>query len=268
MTFKQQLQNFIFPLGSTQKIFKGYLKGYKILISENSLWSPLKGGWEPRTQQIMKNVVGKGHVAYDLGANNGLHGLLLATLVGKEGIVFNFEPLPENLEEINHNFQINGISNYVNVPKAVTDKSGVIEFTLASHHKQGKIAVQHADSDKLLKIPAISLDEFIAEGNPLPNFIKIDIEGAEGKALKGFEKNVENCFPEMVIELHSPEADFEVGQFLKFFNYQAYRFEPFKKLQFEKIKNFDNVFPDKNGIWGTIFCIGPARNIEQYTFVK
>lgn len=268
MTLKQQLQNFVFPIGSTQKIFRGYLKGFKIIISENSLWSPLKGGWEPSTQQIMVNVLEKGQIAYDLGANNGLHGLLLATIVGETGAVYNFEPLPENLTEIDFNFKINKIHNYFNVPKAVSDQTGFIEFKMGEHYKQGKIVTDQIDRGNLIQVPSISLDDFIAEGNPRPDFIKIDIEGAEGKALNGFVKNIEQCFPRMVIELHHPEADREVGQFLKFFNYQAFRFEPFKKLFFEKVINYDAVFPTEGGVWGTLFCIGPNDKLENYRFSK
>ena len=90
MTFKQKIQNLFFPLGSVQKIRSGYLKGFRIRLTENSLWSPLIGNWEPAMQKIMVNVIKPGEVVYDLGANNGLHGLLMSGLVGQFGKVYNF----------------------------------------------------------------------------------------------------------------------------------------------------------------------------------
>lgn len=66
-------------------------------------------------QKIMVNIVKKNTVAYDLGANNGLHGLLLSTLVGSDVQVINFEPFPENIKEIEENFLLNKISNYRNI---------------------------------------------------------------------------------------------------------------------------------------------------------
>lgn len=114
----------------------------------------------------------------------------------------------------------------------------------------------------------ITLDSFIEASNPPPNFIKMDIEGAEGDALEGYTRNVERTFPLMIIELHSPEADKQVGKFLKFYNYSAYRFDTFHNLRFEKIKNFDLPYPNKEGIWGSIFCIGPNKKLEDFKFLN
>jgi FkbM family methyltransferase len=265
MTLKQKIQNLFFPLGSVQKIRKGYLKGFRIRLSENSLWSPLIGNWEPAMQRIMKAVVTPGQVAYDLGANNGLHGLWLSTLVGDKGHVFNFEPLPSNIKEIAENFQLNQLVNYTNVCAAVSGSNGTIQFELGEHDKQGHITSASGNA-KRIDVQTVSLDSFIEQGNPAPDFIKMDIEGAEGAALQGFEKNVAQKFPVMIIELHSPEQDLLVGKFLKKFNYTVYRFDPFKKLSFTKIKDLDKPHPHPDGIWGSIVCIGPGRSIDSFNF--
>lgn len=267
MTLKQKFQNLLFPLHSIQKIRLGYLKGHKIRLSENSLWSPLIGNWEPSIQKIMVNIVKTGDVAYDLGANNGLHGLLLSLLVGKNGFVYNFEPFEENVLEIIENFELNGLTNYKNIVAAISDFNGNAKFEIASHFKQGKLTnVVH--NSNFLNVEVKSLDELINSGIQLPKFIKMDIEGAEGKALNGFTKNIEKCFPDMIIELHSPEQDIEVGKFLKFYNYTAFRFDPFKKLKFTEIKNFDRPFPYEDGIWGSLLCLGPKKIIKSLSFNK
>jgi len=213
LTLKQKLQNLVFPLGSIQKIRKGYLRGYKIRLTENSLWSPLIGRWEPAMQKIMVNTVKEGEVVYDLGANNGLHGLLLAGLVGKKGIVFNFEPFQGNIEEIVENFQLNNITNYKNIQAAVAEMEGITSFSLGEHHKQGAIMADPSAGANKIEVPTTTLDAFIEKGNPGPSFIKMDIEGAEGPALRGFSRNIEKYFPNMVIELHNPEQDRIVGKF-------------------------------------------------------
>lgn len=268
LTFKQKIQNLIFPLGSVQKIRKGYLKNYRIRLSENSLWSPLIGGWEPAMQKIMVNTVQPGQTVYDLGANNGLHGLLLAGLVGDTGMVINFEALPDNIKEINENFALNNITNYKNVPAAVTDQSGTVQFEIAGHAKQGSVSGNGQSGAQTLSVASISLDDYIEQGNAMPSFIKMDIEGAEGAALQGFARNIEKCFPLMIIELHSPEQDALVGQFLKFYKYEAYRFDPFAKLAFEQIKDFDKTHPHPEGIWGSIFCTGPGTAFSGFSFSK
>jgi FkbM family methyltransferase len=268
LTLKQKLQNLVFPLGSIQRIRKGYLKGYKIRLTENSLWSPLIGRWEPAMQQIMVNTVKEGQVAYDLGANNGLHGLLLAGLVGRQGMVFNFEPFPGNIVEIVENFQLNNITNYKNIQAAVADREGMTSFSLGEHHKQGAISGGSPNGNNMIDVATITLDSFIDQGNPGPSFIKIDIEGAEGPALQGFSRNIEKYFPDMVIELHSPEQDRVVGDFLSFYKYKAYRFDPFDSLKFTEVKDFSKVYPEPEGIWGSLFCIGPDKRIEDLVFDK
>jgi FkbM family methyltransferase len=268
MTLKQRLQNLIFPLGTVQTIRKGYLKGFKIRLSENSLWSPLIGNWEPAMQKIMVNVVKPGDIVYDLGANNGLHGMLMAGLVAPGGTVFNFEPFEENILEIVENYAFNNITNYSNIKSAVSSKEGKETFSLGKHHKQGAIVHGPVNGEHTITVPVTTLDAFIEKGNPGPAFIKMDIEGAEGPALHGFAKNIDKYRPLMVIELHSPEQDKMVGAFLQEHGYTAYRFDTFAKLAFVPIKDLSKVHPDPAGIWGSIFCLPPGKKLEDFSFAK
>jgi FkbM family methyltransferase len=266
MTIKQRIQDLFFPLGSVQKIRVGYLKGCSFKLTTNSLWSPIIGNWEPAMQKIMVNIIKENSVVYDLGANNGIHGLLMARLVGEKGKVYNFEPLPSNLEEIEMNFRLNSISNYVNIHAAVFSVNGTQNFEIGDHAKQGFISDK--PQNKSIAVPTITLDSFIDSGNPGPSFIKMDIEGAEGGALEGFEKHIDQFRPFMIIELHSPEQDMMVGQFLKKHSYEAYRFDTFRKLSFTRIRDLTKVFPDPNGIWGSIFCVPEETDFSSLTFDK
>jgi len=269
MTFKQKIQNYFFPLGTVQKIKIGYLKGHKIRLTENSLWSPLLGKWEPAMQKIMVNVIKEGQVAYDLGANNGLHGLLMAGLVGKTGLVYNFEPLNENIDEIDENFKLNQYSNYENVAAAIADKEGTERFIITAHHKQGFISnEQPAAEANTVEVKTTTLDNFIRGGNRGPSFMKIDIEGAEGAALRGFSSTIGKYQPLMIIELHNPKQDMEVGDFLKANKYSVFRFDPFAKLHFDEVKDFTKSAPHPDGIWGTVFCVPPGKQLSDFNFDK
>jgi len=96
----------------------------------------------------------------------------------------------------------------------------------------------------------------------------MDIEGAEGPALKGFSRNIDRFLPLMIIELHSPEQDKEVGQFLQLHGYTAYRFDTFAKLEFTLIKDLTKVYPSPEGIWGSIFCLPPGKKMGDFSFNK
>jgi FkbM family methyltransferase len=268
LTLKQKVQNFFLPLGSIQRIRSGYLKGLRIRLSQNSLWSPLIGNWEPAMQKIMVNVIKPGQIVYDLGANNGLHGLLMAPIVGPEGMLYNFEPFEENIHEIVDNYAMNGIKNFRNIHAAVSDKDGKAVFVIGNHHKQGHLSIDTNIKEEKIEVESISLDSFIERGNPGPDFIKIDIEGAEGSSLRGFSKGLEKYKPLMIIELHSPEQDLEVGKVLAEKGYTAYRFDTFKKLQFTEIKDLYKSYPQPEGIWGSIFCIPPGKKLSDYSFSR
>lgn len=264
-SLKTKIQKWLFPLGSVQTIRAGLLKGSKIVVTENTQWAPLLGRWEPAMQKIMASVIKPGDIVYDLGANFGLHGLLFSRLTGQEGFLYNFEPLPQNVLEIENNYKLNKVNNYITIEKAVSYRSETVKFIIGTHAGQGKLTSEEGGKNTR-EVQTISLDEFIEAGNRPPNFIKMDIEGAEGAALKGYEKNIAKTFPAMVIELHSPEADKQVGQFLNFHGYTAYRFNTFNAIKFERIKDLSLPYPHRDGIWGSIFCLGPGKSLDNFQF--
>jgi FkbM family methyltransferase len=268
LTLKQKIQNLFFPLGSIQKIRSGYLKGRRIWLTGNSEWSPLLGKFEPTMQKVMVNVIRPGQVIYDLGANNGLHGLLMAGLVGEKGLVYNFEPLPTNLEEIEGNFKLNGINHYHNVAAAVSDKDEKAVFRISTHAKQGSLSENGRSSGETVEVECTTLDTFIGKGNPGPSFMKIDVEGAEGAALRGFSGSIRKYWPVMIIELHTPQQDREVGKFLMDHQYTAFRFEPYARLKFTRVRDLTKPYGNEDGIWGTVLCLPPGKDLNDYTFDK
>lgn len=131
---------------------------------------------------------------------------------------------------------------------------------MASHGSQGSLE----GFENKINVVLTTLDDFIEMGNQMPNVIKIDIEGAEGDCLEGFERNFENCKPIMIIELHNPEADLKVGKFLQKHNYKAYRFDTFKNIRFEEIKNLNLPHPHLEGIWGSILCMSNHLSLKSF----
>ena len=89
------------PTGWTDvRVAAGELSGMWLsldLQSEKDYWL---GTYEPDLQATVRDVVRPGMTVYDLGANIGYLTLLFATVVGTEGRVVAFEPLPSNLERL------------------------------------------------------------------------------------------------------------------------------------------------------------------------
>ena len=71
-----------------------------------------------------------------------------------------------------------------------------------------------------MDVESCTLDSFIFErGNPAPQLIKIDVEGAEESVFKGALKTLELYHPTLVVEIHGPKCAQELWNLLRDFNY-------------------------------------------------
>ena len=264
-TLKRFILSTIFPVGSKVKIIRGPLKGFYYHVSELG-WSPIFGRWESEYQTLFLKVIKKGSVIYDLGANVGIHTILFSKLTGNEGMVYAFEPVEINTIEIKKNCEINNLSNYQIINKAITNFNGEVDFNMGVHPTQGGINGISEVSGDILRVAASTLDHFIAEGHEPPTFLKIDIEGEEGNALEGFKEGLSMYKPILLIELHTPQQDLKVGSILAENNYNVYRIstnsggrEP-ELDNIPKIKYLNKCHPHPEGIWGTVLAIHQSKD--------
>ena len=145
-------------------------------------------------QSHFQSIIKPGYTCVDLGANIGFFSVLFAHWTGPNGKVFAFEPSPENLVLLRKNLKINGISNVEIVDKAVSDEEGVIKLHLCKDNfGDNRIYASEEEKDrKTVDIQAIKLDDFFASKSKPIDFIKMDIQGAELRALKGMKHLLEN----------------------------------------------------------------------------
>lgn len=142
--------------------------------------------YEKCETDLFNEVVGEGMVVIDCGANIGYYTLLAAKLVGERGKVFAFEPEPSNYALLVKNIEANGYHNVVPARKAISDRTGSITLSLAddpSGHSLGQIAQEHARGS--ITVDSVTLDEFLEQNITPVDVIKMDIEGAEMRALEG-----------------------------------------------------------------------------------
>ncbi len=200
------------PLGLSQiQVAAGGLAGASLLLNlqtEKDYWL---GTYEPELQRTIQREVRPGMVVYDVGANIGYVSLLLARAVGPQGRVFSFEALPANLERIRANLALNPQAMVSAIGMAVIDGDRPVEFLTHASGAMGKAAGSAGRKDETygatIQVPGISLDEFIyTQSNPLPQVVKIDIEGGEVLALPGMRRLLREARPLIFLELHGPEA--------------------------------------------------------------
>jgi FkbM family methyltransferase len=181
----------------------GVLKGYRMKIDWHKHRSFIYGTWEPEVGRAISEVVSEGNVAIDIGAHSGFYTLLLSKLVGREGMVIAFEPLPENFRMLEENIRLNQCSRIKPINKAVMDRSCKMELSIPD--KESLLVagpVVNGNRGKTVTVEAVSIDDFMYDLKSPVHFIKMDVEGAEGLILRGAIKTIEMYHPIMFIEIH------------------------------------------------------------------
>lgn len=143
-----------------------------------------KGVYEPLQTKLFLETLQNGDVFFDIGANIGYYSILASSKVGNTGKVYSFEPDINNVQILEENVELNNASNVQIIKKAVSDKSGFVNFK-SSDISKGDSAISNGEDKNNISVPSITLDDFIAESGVYPNIIKLDVEGAEIMALKG-----------------------------------------------------------------------------------
>jgi len=232
--------------GAVRRILLGPAKGLRYRIF-GPFRAPVFGGWEPEAQRLMVKHLAPGGVAYDIGANIGVHTLLMARLVGPRGRVHAFEPVPHLFERLKENIALNPSLGCAEAWRlALSDASGTAAFYTGHHTGAGHLETAGVASGQRLVVNTISLDAFVGEGGrEPPTFIKIDVEGAEGKVLAGAERVLRVSRPTLLVDLHTPEQDEVVGSLLRKARYSAFRTH-----DGSHVCHLERGWPDPDGLWG------------------
>lgn len=197
---------------SVVEVAAGDLKGYKVLLNLKTEKSRWLGTYEPELQAALREFLRPGSTVYDVGANIGYITLMMAHNVGVDGRVYAIEALPANVERIQQNVALNNLKNVSVVPAAVIDRAGQVTFYVHDSVGMGKAAGSIGRRDEQYKaeitVTGISLDAFVYEqGHPLPEAVKMDIEGGEVLALPGMMRLLREAHPILFLELHGPESE-------------------------------------------------------------
>ena len=203
----------LIPDKTVLPILQGMLKGKKWIkgSSINGCWL---GTYELDKQVLFSKYIKPGNIVYDVGANAGFYSLLSSLLVSETGKVYSFEPLPANISYLKKHIELNKLGNVKVIEKAVSNKVSTVRFNFGDNRSAG-----HISNDGEIEVETISIDEFISQGNPSPDIIKMDIEGAEYEALIGAKELLKRKKPVIFLATHSSEIRAKCLKLLAEFGY-------------------------------------------------
>ena len=178
------------------------------------------GSYEPPIQQAMAKYLGPGMVFYDVGANAGFFSLLGAGLVGPSGAVVAFEPHPATAAKCKAQMDANNLKNVTVVVAAVSDRIGMDKFSDGAYSVMTSLE-DAATAPKTITIATTTLDHEITK-HPLPDVLKIDIEGSEIDALRSAKNLVLKKKPVFLVEVHSQELAIQYDDMMTKYGYLTF----------------------------------------------
>jgi FkbM family methyltransferase len=145
-------------------------------------------------------------VVFDVGANIGFYTSLFADLVGPTGRVHSFEPDPLSFGILKHRTARRG--NVTANQAAVGDRSGSITlFCNRSNRADNRVhASLGEETAETVEVPLTTLDDYCdAAKIDRIDAVKMDIQGAEVAALRGFQRILVRTAPRWLLIEFSPE---------------------------------------------------------------
>ena len=186
-----------------------------------SLWStPYGWFWMPtasgdaliydlaeQTRNIYGNGVHPGDVVLDAGANVGV--FTRKALWSGASKVIAIEPGPENLECLRRNFAAEiADGRVVLYPKGIWDKDDVLKLRVDPTDSARDTFVRQIDDAQFIEAPLTTVDKMVVElGLRQVDFIKMDIEGAEQKAIVGARNTIAKFRPRMALCIYHIKGD-------------------------------------------------------------
>lgn len=175
------------------RVLSGIARGRRLDIDLGSQKAYWTGRYERELQRFLRDTLRPGDVFYDVGAHHGFFSLAAARLGAS---VYAFEPVEANLRRLQRNIELNGADVEV-VAAAVSDAAG--RLGLARGKSSAQWRTEPGD-----EVTSVTLDDF-ARNHPAPRVVKIDVEGAELRVLRGAERLLREHRPILVCELHGRE---------------------------------------------------------------
>ena len=186
-----------------------------------SLWeTPAGRYWMPTASgeallydlaEQKRNIYGtrirRGDIVLDAGANVGV--FTRKALWAGAAKVIAIEPGPENLECLRRNFAAEiADGRVVLYPKGIWDKDDILKLRVDPNDSARDTFVRKIDNAQSIEVPLTTVDKLVAELRlPSVDFIKMDIEGAEQKAVTGAKDTLARFHPRMALCIYHLRGD-------------------------------------------------------------
>jgi FkbM family methyltransferase len=168
---------------------------------EQLMWA---GAYEPALVSLLKLLLKPGMTVLDVGANIGYFSAISATLVGPSGRVYSFEPMTECFMRLQQNVKAYPWAQAQAL--AISDEPGMAVFHFSERSNESGWGTLLANGDlshQRVNVNVMTLDDWVRQASTARvDFIKVDIEGGEYRAIAGAKRLLSEFRPIVVAELN------------------------------------------------------------------
>ena len=200
-----------------RRIVAGPLRGAWLVTS----WHDYPGGLTGRTERALLDWftqhVRQGETWLDVGAHYGYTTIALGRLVGRQGRVFTFEPVPATAGCVDQGRALNDLPQVAVVPlglghvetmefKRLALTRGMADSTLDAGRVPRSGPGEAPPSSWFVNAGIARFDWLwpaINGGNDAIHGVKIDVQGMELDTLEGMREALARWHPRLVLELHA-----------------------------------------------------------------
>ena len=153
-------------------------------------------------------------LALDLGANIGLHSIVLSKLGYR---VLAIEPDPMHIKEIKKNLRINHVESVQVIEKAVSSRTGSAEFirilgNTTGSHLAGSLGKQPYGEIYKFQVETVAIYELLSS-HPDTTLVKMDVEGFEAELICSLESQ-SFVHVDFLLEVGSQESARRIYEYL------------------------------------------------------
>ena len=162
------------------------------------VWQTTSGRTHQETDvDVLPQVIRTTDVCWDIGANIGLYCIALAPLAAS---IEAFEPVPHNLAILGEVVRRLNLPTVAVHKLAVSDTSGHSRMTVPTEGFYGGYYLATLSDGGDLLVQTGTIDQLVADGLPRPDFVKVDVEGAEMSVVRGADTLISTAPPIWLIE--------------------------------------------------------------------